>query len=200
MNRDPSGAAGSGAGSGDGHPDGLAGGSVNSAGAAGLGGAGSRGIPACESPEPDPDDGLIVCHNGFEHRPETVTCSNGSGGTSNLGAVGEAGAEPGVLSPCRSDRDCSAGEACLCNVAAYPDYAELGALALCLPATCRTDPDCGASSWCALGRVNYHGEAILGFGCLHASDECTTDADCDSAAQPLCIDEHGRRVCRAAPI
>lgn len=183
---------------------------------AGAGGAGSRhGLALCEAPMADAPAQLVACANGMEHRAVPSVCGNDAGGAAGAGAEPTSGGadagggepEPAIYSPCRQDRDCSAGFACLCADGVYAGkfYNDPRRTTACLSAKCRTDADCGVGSFCTLTELDYFGEAVIGFGCTNAADECLTDADCasldtSSGGLHLCVQNDDHRRCSFAPI
>jgi len=101
----------------------------------------SNGQVTCTSPE-EQFTGLVLCAEGYEHRPASASCSTmvdanaapiagGTGGTS-----GNPVPQPG----CDTDQDCAATEACVC----WGD-----GRGACMPASCRTDSECGEAEVCS---------------------------------------------------
>jgi hypothetical protein len=82
--------------------------------------------------------------------------------------------------PCTSDADCAAGQACTCDASGAGQ---------CVTAGCRTNADCpaqgGTTSYCLNAADTTEacsGAPAPAFGCTSTKDECHSDADCKQSA------------------
>jgi len=153
--------------------------------------------------------GAVQCRGGsFIHRPEALGCplpardpddlppDAGVDGTIEPACnqdkdCGETGYcvyvpddEPrhDCVTPCASDTDCDAGEACLCASHTHNVNRETIGLGRCVPATCFTDADCGSGRFC---RSPLEPASCLhdkrwptGLSCQSPADECSGVEEC----------------------
>lgn len=135
----------------------------------------ANGAPACTSPKLDEASGLVVCAEGYSHRPSAAACTP-------LGSpAAEGGASPGAqpeegYGGMADELDCNQAPS-LCNVLPHGFCAvdDLGdQVSYDCESGCVTDDDCGLNRICVCG----HPESPSGGRC--ARSNCATDADCGS--------------------
>jgi len=147
--------------------------------------------------QPSPDGGAEIptgieeCADGSWHRYDAIACTESA--LDDCGSFGEAGCPPDQLpcdtgfsfneciTPCASDADCAADEACVCEMAYPNNFATR-----CVPADCRTDADCGGLE-CGISRSECR--FVDRLTCRTAADECHGDANCPGNSYFCSYDE-----------
>lgn len=170
-----------------------------SGGASSAGASGGGNKYPCKNPK-DLGNGIITC-DGFDHRPEAVTCKSsvprpgkidpppgGGAGSCDEDAdctekpygfcrSGGGGEVPGgyCVYGCTKDSECGDNQICLCG----------DPVGQCVQASCTRDADCGAGFLCK-SYDSSGGCSFTSFTCQSAADTCGSDADC-GAPQQLCL-------------
>jgi hypothetical protein len=190
--------------------------------AGGAGGAGAWKVP-CTAPELNTLSGLVICKEGYSHRPSAVACRAtlerhpaGGGGAGGMGGDDWLPRADGTIDCSDDSQLCNAfdlgfcadlgggGGTQLCHSGCETD-ADCGAGQACLctdesehggrcvEARCATDTDCGPGYRCALVPGGCADDVFI---CQKAEDDCRADADC-SPRQCVLDREEDRRVCDA---
>lgn len=86
------------------------------------------------------------------------------------------------ITPCASDADCGAREACLCQPERRNASKEVARFGACRPATCLQDDDCGTGKFCRapLRPISCVGDAPFPtrLQCQTPADECSGGDEC----------------------
>jgi hypothetical protein len=99
-----------------------------------------------------------------------------------------------VYDGCTGDRDCRAGETCVCGTGVGPDRNR------CMPGNCHTDVDC-AGTTCGESMSTFvasdYARHVEGHFCRTREDTCRTDHECDLEGRHACAyrAELGRWTC-----
>ena len=86
------------------------------------------------------------------------------------------------ITPCATDADCGAGNACVCMPREHNVSHEMIGLGLCVPATCLSDSDCGVGRFCRSplepASCLHDRRFPTGLSCQSAADECSGLEEC----------------------
>ena len=125
----------------------------------------------CTSPTVDLETGLVLCAEGYAHRPTVRSCGNSGAGAvpAQGGASGTGGVDSSSL-PRVADYQPCADDPSVCNAFQY-GYCGVTDQALCMSG-CVTDADCGS------GQICLCGDAASPTGGSCQGSACTSDAAC----------------------